>query len=417
MKSTYFKNVLTLLAGTGLAQLAPILVSPVLTRIYGPTDLGVLAFVSAASAILAVLVTGRYELAIVLPERDSEAFRIALVSWLLTCCFSAAAAVLLFIFNRQLQAALPTSAANAWLFVVPVSAFLTGLYQTAYYWCNRDRQYRQMSVSRLVQNYSSAGLQVMCGYSGFGAGGLLAGQLAGQAASASLLLGYARKGPRLATAIRPRRLWRTAQKYAQFPKYLIVGQLANVASAQMPMILLTTMFGPAVGGFYALAQRTLSVPMTLVGGAIGDVYRSEASREVNAVGNCANVFRRTFVKLAVLSAVVTGPLVIFSPSLFQLVFGPEWREAGRIAAMLAAMLFFQTISSPLSQTVLLGNMQQADMVWQLARLVCAVLSLYVGAKWFESYTAAIALFATAFSMLYVIHSVMQYKAARRGTAR
>ena len=71
-KSTYAKNVLTLMTGTGLAQAIPIAISPILTRIYTPEEFGVFALYMAIASILTVLVTGRYEMAILLPKKDPD---------------------------------------------------------------------------------------------------------------------------------------------------------------------------------------------------------------------------------------------------------------------------------------------------------------------------------------------------------
>ena len=57
--SRYARNVITLMTGTGVAQLIPIAVSPILTRIYSPADFGGLALCLALSSISAVVVSGR----------------------------------------------------------------------------------------------------------------------------------------------------------------------------------------------------------------------------------------------------------------------------------------------------------------------------------------------------------------------
>ena len=67
-KSSYARNVITLMTGTGLAQAIPIAISPILTRLYSPEDFGTFGLYMAIVTIASVLVTGRYELAILLPK-------------------------------------------------------------------------------------------------------------------------------------------------------------------------------------------------------------------------------------------------------------------------------------------------------------------------------------------------------------
>ena len=72
-KSEFTKNIVTLMTGTAIAQAIPIAISPILTRIYKPEDFGVFALFLAISSILATVVNGRYELAIMLPKKDEDA--------------------------------------------------------------------------------------------------------------------------------------------------------------------------------------------------------------------------------------------------------------------------------------------------------------------------------------------------------
>src|SRR5436190_26760 len=62
------KNILVLLTGTGIAQIIPIAISPILTRVYSPNDFGLLGLYIACSTILTVFSSGRYDLAIIEPK-------------------------------------------------------------------------------------------------------------------------------------------------------------------------------------------------------------------------------------------------------------------------------------------------------------------------------------------------------------
>lgn len=66
-----FRHISELMLGTLVGQAILILAAPLLTRLYTPSDYGVLATYSALVVILSVVVTLRYELAILLPG-DSE---------------------------------------------------------------------------------------------------------------------------------------------------------------------------------------------------------------------------------------------------------------------------------------------------------------------------------------------------------
>ncbi len=64
-KSEFSRNVLTLMAGTTIAQAIPIGISPILTRLYTPSDFGVYALFLSIATIFGSIANGRYELKII----------------------------------------------------------------------------------------------------------------------------------------------------------------------------------------------------------------------------------------------------------------------------------------------------------------------------------------------------------------
>jgi O-antigen/teichoic acid export membrane protein len=83
-KGSFARNVLTLMTGTTLAQAIPIAVSPILTRLFSPAEFGVFAVYLAIVSVLAILATGRYELAIMVPKKDRDAAALAVAAFMLS---------------------------------------------------------------------------------------------------------------------------------------------------------------------------------------------------------------------------------------------------------------------------------------------------------------------------------------------
>jgi O-antigen/teichoic acid export membrane protein len=409
----FARNVLTVMSGTMLAQAIPVLISPILTRLYTPSELGTLALFVSLIAIGVVLATGRFELAIPIPRRDLEAFDIAVVGIGLALVVSVLAWVGLGAFAVLLpygQNAFGTL--GGWGYVLPLGILLMGVYQCLSYWNNRHKRFAALSLSKVGQSSTMATVQLAAGMVGAGTPGLIGGYLLGQLAANALLV-RSTLADATGTMRRPSaaRACAVAHRHADFPRYMIPGQLANVASSQMPVLLLSILYGPAVAGFYSLAERVLVLPVSIVGSAIGDVYRQQAAQQYQTTGNCRVLFLRTVRRLAILASVPLLFAVVAAPWLFSFLFGTAWREAGEITALLGGMVFFQVVSSPLSQTVLLANMHRLDMFWQFSRLVLAASSLYFGYLISGGYQLSIILYVVSFCLLYLLHSLMQYKAA------
>lgn len=412
-KSHYVRNIVTLMTGTSLAQAIPIAISPILTRLYTPEDFGVFAMFIAISSIATVLVTGRYELAIILPNSDRDAFHIVTLSVCLSCLVSALLFFLVIIFNSEITLLFGTEEISNWLYWVPLSTLLMGIYTSLNYWSNRKLNYRRLAISRVVQTATSSIPQLAVGFIKSGPAGLVGGQLAGQLLASSFMarLIY-REDKNQIKKIKYKRLLVLAKKYLNYPKFMIAGQLMNSLSSSLPLFILSILFNPAIAGFYSLSQRVLIAPVSLIGSAIGDVYRGDASKIYRESGNCLQLYKQTFLKLSLLSLIFIFPVFLFGEDLFTFVFGENWREAGKIAAILSIMVFFQAVSSPLSLTILFADLQKIDLIWQSLRLALAGVSLAAGYFFYDDYKVALFLFSLSFSLLYLIHIYFQYSVAK-----
>ena len=136
-RSEFSRNVLTLMTGTSIAQAIPIAVSPILTRIYTPEEFGSFALYMTIVSLLSILVTGRYELAIMLPKKDEDAINLVALSILISFIISVFVFLIVFIFNTEITDWLANKAISSWLYLIPLSIFFSGLYQSLYFWNNR----------------------------------------------------------------------------------------------------------------------------------------------------------------------------------------------------------------------------------------------------------------------------------------
>lgn len=410
---------MTVLSGTVIAQAIPVAMSLALTRLYTPSDLGGLAFYVSFVTIAGVISTGRYELAIHPAKRDREAFDVTLVaiSLAIASIFVTVAGLLLYRGSHGHSGRLDDL--GPLLLVLPFSVGLAGVAQGLVYWNNRRLQYRRIAASRVAQSSVMGGVQIVAGMGHAGAFGLISGYVAGQLTASLVLLKKTFVDAKAFASQRtPGRVRAAARRFASYPKYMIPGHVANVTSSQLPVLLLGLWYGPAIAGSYALAERVLVLPTSVVGSAIGDVFRQEASNQYHANGECRELFLRAVRRLAFIALIPLTLAVTLAPTVFPIVFGPSWYEAGRITSLLGFMVFFQLVSSPLSQTVLLADMYRPDLIWQVCRIVGGGGALWLGHRIApDSYSLALLLYVACFSSMYVAHSILQYRAATGWRAR
>ncbi|GJQ23509.1 MAG: hypothetical protein HBSAPP01_12990 [Candidatus Brocadia sapporoensis] len=186
-KGSFAVNVLTLMTGTTIAQAIPIAISPILTRIYRPEDFGIFALYMSIASMLSVIATGRYELAIMLPEKDEDAVNIVALSLIIACFVSFLALVIVWVFNESITKLLDNKEISKWLYFIPLSVFLTGAYNAFNYWSNRKKQYKRLAISRISQSGATVTSQIGMGFSGLETAGLVGGSVFGQSVATGVL--------------------------------------------------------------------------------------------------------------------------------------------------------------------------------------------------------------------------------------
>jgi O-antigen/teichoic acid export membrane protein len=144
-----------------------------------------------------------------------------------------------------------------------------------------------------------------------------------------------------------------------------------------PVLMLGAFFSPIVVGFYALGFRVLQTPLSLVSGALSQVFYQRASvAKLN--GTLPSLVEELFGRLLIVGILPCLILAFLGEELFILVFGENWAEAGFYTQLLAPWSLIWFISSPLSTVYIVLEQQQREPVIQGTILLSRVTALAIG---------------------------------------
>ena len=132
-----------------MSQLIAVLVLPLLIKFYGPEEYGAFAVFVALTVLIGSVSTGRYDAAIVLPEKDDDAGSLFLLCLALTVIVGLVTLVLIVIFGEAFASLLNNRELKPWLPLLPAAIIINGIYLTLDAWANRKANYRRMAVNRL----------------------------------------------------------------------------------------------------------------------------------------------------------------------------------------------------------------------------------------------------------------------------
>lgn len=372
MNQSLGRKVSILLSGSVAAQALPLLAAPLLSRLYSPDSFGQFGLFTAVASILAALANLKYDHAVLLAKNAVAAFHVFAICVISTATLAGLLGLVIVSapdawFGSRWFAINRTHA--AWL---PVSFMLAGLTQALISMLFRGEQFTTVAKVRVSQAVMSTGLSLALGFWMPTGTALIASTIAGQGVGVAILLLLRDRRHPFATRLRWSLLARCSARYRRFPVFTAPSDLLNALGANLPMLFIGSIYGLATAGAYALAQRTLGMPLMLIGSAFSDAYRQSAAKSMATEGSYWRVSVQTFRTLGLLAIVPTIACVVLAPWLFPFVFGDQWALTGEIVQMLALVYFFRLVVSPLSYNYYLANRHGEDLLIQCCSLVSMV---------------------------------------------
>lgn len=378
--SSFSGNVLKVVSGTTFAQAVSFITAPILTRLYAPEAYGILALFGSITGIIGVVACLRYEMAIILPERDDEAANLLGISLGFVLLISLLMIPIIWLVRSPITQWLKAPSLASYLWLAPLVIFIDGLSLVLNYWNTRTRHFGRLSMARVISSITATPLMLALGFAGHATGGSMIGaSVAGQVVATSILAGQIWRTDRnvFLRYIHWQAMKEGIYRYKKFPMFDSWAGLMNAVSVQLPPLLLAGFFSATVVGFYALGNRLLSVPMSVIGGAVAQVFFQRAAEAKNA-GDLPLVVRTTFMRLMALGSFPLLLVMVIGKDIFSVVFGSQWAEAGIYAQILAPWFLFVFLGSPISTLFSILEMQGSFLLFNSALLATRVASLFAG---------------------------------------
>jgi O-antigen/teichoic acid export membrane protein len=397
-------------SGTLIAQAAALAVSPVVSRLFSPTDFGAFAVYVAALGVVIPVASLRYDMAIPVAEDDDEAatvFRLAAVLLLMVVAVCSVAALL-----RTTTAALlglPASSLVPWF--LPAGLLAAGLVQLTSAWAIRRKAYAGLAASRMTQGATQAGAQVVAGGLALPAG-LLGADIVGRLAGLVMLLRRTdAPWKRLVERGSLSRMRRAAHRYRGFATLTGPAGLFNALVLALPAVMIVRLFGTETGGGYGFGIRLFAAPLTLASQAVGQVFQAEAASALRDGGNALALFDRAATRLAI-GGLGLGAVALAAPWFFPPIFGPEWEPAGRMMQLLAPTFAAEAVVSPLSTSAILAQRPELELGVSLLRVLVVVGVFAAAALGAWSLPRTLVVYAAAMVATYIVFFVVYRRSLR-----
>jgi O-antigen/teichoic acid export membrane protein/2-polyprenyl-3-methyl-5-hydroxy-6-metoxy-1,4-benzoquinol methylase len=362
----FISHVVTLITGNGLAQAVNVVGTLLLAHLFAPEAFGSFALFLTVVSFLSVLGGARYELAIMLPESDSESANVLLLAILTLSGITAASLVLVALFHSAAGRLLGDPRMGVWLWSAPIALFVNALYSILGVWFGRMKRFQKLAATRVLQSVAIILMQLLLLVyrpGGFAlVGGWVMGQTIGTALLVFQLFYYDWK------FISAARNWavvrQSVTKYKNFPLYKAPYSFVANATSQMVFVILRVFSTLDVVGYYSMAARAIYLPVTLITSSMNDVFYEKAATELKT--GTLEAFVTRLLRIQVVLAAPWLVLAAFdSKLLFGLILGGKWVPAANYAAVLASVGFLYFLTSWLDRLFDICGHQKLSLVLEM----------------------------------------------------
>lgn len=376
--SPFIRNFLILVSGTAFAQVISVASYPILTRIFSPVEFGDYAIYTSLLNIFGTVVTGRYELAIMLPPSRSEALKIFLVAILIASGFSVAIPILLYIVSQYTSLKLIEDIYQFGFLLV--SFFLFGYLNAVTYLSNRLGNYKLISKTKVLQSAGTIAVQLLLGFLALKKWGLTSGYTMGLLLACALAT-YTLKLKPNGTKTGKDQLTQVASKYKRFLYINAPSSLLDNISLFIPVFFIKMGYGKETLGYYSIALRMATLPATLIGQAVAQIFFKKISALYHNRPAMLSELNKTVRMLFLVGLPIAIGMATLSPFVFRIVFGSTWEVAGRMLQVISISFLIRFVVSPISSVFIATEQLGLLARWQLCYFFLLSLASYFGIKY------------------------------------
>jgi len=374
----FWKNVATLFTGSFIAQALPVLIFPIVTRIYSKDVIGFYFVYAAICGVLQILSTLQYQLAIIIPKSKKEANTIFSLSFLAVLFVSIAVLLVVYFSFGIISQFIETKQFLIWLYAIPISTFFLGLFRISNFYLNREKYYKTIASGKILKTSLFSVLQIILGFLGFLKSGLMISLIIGQVVSGVYLFIMIISKADVKLSFNFKEILIVAKKYKDMPLFNTTIAVISSISNQLPLFFISRYYNIGLSGSYGLSNRVVSTPMELIGTSIGQVFNQESSDTVKSGKDLHLLVKTTYLRLLKLAIIPFFLLFVTSYWLFPFLFGEQYQISGIITMILIPWLFLHFLNSPQNFLFNLLNKQKFMTVYHTLFLLSRLAVLYAG---------------------------------------
>lgn len=405
-------DISNLVFGILFAQLIPLLLQPVLKRIFTPEDFGAFDYYYKIVSILVIIMTLKYESSIVLPKSEKDAFNQLILCFIIGLIVTGFCEILVLINNSlPINIIWIPEKIKGWLYLIPISAFFFEMTNSLNYYLMRYRKFRSVSINKIIRRLTEGIVQAPLGLLFKNTSLLPIGDMIGNIGSfMSGLFILFKNNLLFIKDLSLTQMKKGLSIYSDLPKFTLIPNLLNVFVLSSLTFQTLKNFSLTEVGYLELTQKLLMIPSALIASSVSKVV---LQRVAKASANNISFYKELRIVFFILTAITIGfsvIIVFFAPQLFSFVFGKEWLNSGYYARILIFYTGVSFVISPLGQVLIGLKKFKLNSSWEIIKFV------FIGSLYFVEFSDInnyLKIFSIINILLYLLYGIFIYKSIIR----
>lgn len=328
------QDTLKLSSSNVILYVLPLIVTPILSRVYSPENYGDWGIFSSIYMIISYVLFLSYDNAIIRTNDEK------CIANLICLCVIISVLVIALVCTIFLCGYLINN-----VFILHFPRFdllliflITCIFQNiSIALANRFKRYTTMTISSIINGFFQSGLRILIGVSAIFTDGLIIGAVIANVISTLYIL-FAVKDVLICTdrlTITFSNIKELAIKYKKFPLYDAPSNILTFSTLQLVIVILSYYFTKGEVGCFSMITQFVLLPVAFIGSAISKVYYRKISSISFDIQNVKSVTIKVFKITTSLCFLPALFLIFGGDILIEWFLGSQWTTSGNMALCMA----------------------------------------------------------------------------------
>lgn len=368
-------NVYKILLGNIFAQSLPFLVSPLLSRLFSPSDYALLGLMLASSNVLFEIYTLKYDRTILI-----EPNRYVSINLLYLCLMLSFLMMIFFIsifsfthFFSHIKNI--HNQIHLLSLILPVITYAMSSVMAINNWFQKNNNYNVVVLIKIIQMLLITITSLFFGYIKLN-NGLVIAYTIGWLLTFLFYMYYFYQYNFGFRFLNYELLFNGLKKYKAYPIFNTIPSMLYIIAISLPFYIIPYYFGEESSGYFNFCKQIILVPLGFVGGSFAQVYLKKFADNRNYNKPIFYIlFKNMLLPILFIFFIVNFVIMLYGKELFSIVFGDKWIYAGVISEIYVLSATTQMIALALSSVFPALNAIKLESIFKIFYFVLILIAL------------------------------------------